>query len=191
MISGSSLEIHGERRSKSSSINPVSERSRNRSRQLSRDQQPDKNKTVCVTGVSAGSGLAQGQQSGSALKMKTFDLGWDGTFGEKVEPVSAGVPNGMRVSGCGQFLIDSNGDWHPNPQKPPSRVGSRGHGATGGRKVVQPQSSSVDFQTSGVSAPTLSQHSQQLLEANGLEVLTSSLSRPRSEVKHGRRASGR
>jgi len=58
-----------------------------------------------------------------ALKMQTFALGATGTFEEsKAAPVTA---KGERVSPCGQFLIDNDGNWKPNPSNMPSRKGAR------------------------------------------------------------------
>merc|ERR1712166_168138 len=107
---------------------------------------------------------------GEALKMKTFDLGWDGTFSEKVpDPTAAHVPQGFRESPCGQFLIDANGEWIPNSAKPPSRAGSRGHAAE------MPAHGTATMQTLGVTG--------------GITGLDQGLIRCNKVVKHGRRSS--
>lgn len=43
----------------------------------------------------------------------------------KVTNVCAGMSKGERLSPCGQFIIDNNGDWKPNRSNPPSRAGAR------------------------------------------------------------------
>lgn len=72
-------------------------------------------------------GLEPGSSEGpkrEALKMQTFALGANGTFEEqsKVAPITS---KGERVSSCGQFIIDSDGNWRPNPQNMPSSKGAR------------------------------------------------------------------
>ena len=61
-----------------------------------------------------------------AVKMQTFSLGGDGVFGGVAPAEGGGGPGkGERMSPCGQFLIDSDGNWKPNTANPPSRQGAR------------------------------------------------------------------
>jgi len=71
---------------------------------------------------------SEGPKQRDCIKMQTFGLGPDGMFGqEQQDPDSpaAGLNKGERFSPCGQFIINANGEWKPNPAKPPSRQGAR------------------------------------------------------------------
>ena len=67
----------------------------------------------------------------TALKMQTFGLGADGVFGgvdggqHIAHLQQQGLAKGERLSPCGQFVIDSDGNWKPNATNPPSRKGAR------------------------------------------------------------------
>lgn len=60
------------------------------------------------------------------LKMQTFALGDNGVFGQANSTTTdGGLRKGERISPCGQFIIDADGNWKPNTANPPSRAGAR------------------------------------------------------------------
>ncbi|KAJ9454156.1 hypothetical protein DIPPA_34083 [Diplonema papillatum] len=60
---------------------------------------------------------------------------------------------GDRVSMCGQWLIDGDGNWRENPSKPRTKAPQRGGSDAGGRAGLMIQACAVGRRADGQKAP--------------------------------------
>jgi len=92
---------------------------------------PFGSKPIAVSNSEEKAGPTSPKGERQALRMQTFGLGSDGVFGgcEASSPqgqaAGMGLSKGERISACGQFIIDADGNWKPNVVNPPTRRGAR------------------------------------------------------------------